>query len=63
MSRMYECPFFGSLKKGVLSCEAAVIRFKDLDAMKRWLDKRCSKHPGWKDCPMAQAIEEKYERT
>lgn len=63
MSRMYECPFFGSLKKGTLNCEAATVRFKDQAAMKAWLDRRCSDQPGWKDCPMAKAIEKKYERT
>ena len=59
---MYQCPYFSSLKKRELQCEMAELNFPDEAAMRGFLQKFCSHHPGWRQCAIAKAMNEYYER-
>lgn len=58
----FECPYFRSIRNGVILCEFARITPPDIDAHKEFAQKYCGHHKNYKECPFYKIMDEYYKR-
>lgn len=59
--RRFQCPFFKWDEKKKVHCEGGVVALP-VPELRRYMDRYCACLTGWKDCPLARALEEHYDR-
>jgi hypothetical protein len=62
MLRAYQCPFFRWEDQLKIHCEGGVLRWPCYEAMQNYIDAFCACSPGWKNCTVAQNVNDFYER-
>lgn len=62
-----ECPFYGIKKGKAIRCEgiskgnSIYLTFRFEKTLVKHLQAHCCSAEGWKDCPIARMLSEKYE--
>lgn len=63
MPMAMQCPYWMFTgRKGASVCEASEVSFRDTAVRRAYLRTFCASAAGWRRCPMAQALNEKYEK-
>lgn len=62
MGKTWACPFFGWDEKRKVHCEGGGAGFKDRDTFLSYTSRYCASVPGWKNCSLAVALLEYYEK-
>lgn len=61
-NRYWTCPFFTWDEKLKVHCEGGLVKFPDRKTLTGYADRHCSSENGWKNCSVARAMLEYYER-
>lgn len=59
--RRFQCPFYKWDERQKVHCEGGVVGLP-VPELRRYMDRYCSSLEGWKDCPIARALGEYYDR-
>lgn len=58
----FDCPYFRSMRKGVILCEFAKITPPDADSQKEFISTYCACTTRYKECPFYKTMDEYYRR-
>lgn len=60
-SRIWECPFFKWDEKRKVHCEGGKVALPGKEQTE-YIEQYCASEQGWRECPLAKALEKYYER-